>query len=97
MHEFEMKDLGLMTYFLGIEFHKLILGLLMHQRRYALEILTKCEMEHCNVSISSTITMLQLSKNEVEEDIDPTQYGRLIGSLCYLCNMRLDLAFVSVL
>lgn len=44
MHEFEMTDLGLMTYFLDIEFHKSKIGLLMHQRRYALEILKMCEM-----------------------------------------------------
>lgn len=41
MKEFEMTDLDHMTYFLGIEFHKSKKGLLMHQRRYALEILKK--------------------------------------------------------
>lgn len=44
-----MTDLGLMTYFLGIEFHKSEKGLLMHQMRYSLEILKKFEMEHCKV------------------------------------------------
>lgn len=39
MSEFEMTDLGVMTYFLGIEIHKSKVGLLMHQRRYALDIL----------------------------------------------------------
>lgn len=49
-----MTDLGLMTYFLGIEFHNSKMGLLMHQSRYALEILKRCEMEHCNAVISPT-------------------------------------------
>ena len=53
MKEFEMTDLGLMTYFLDIEFHKSEKGLLVHQRRYDVEILKKFEMEHCNVVITN--------------------------------------------
>lgn len=52
MKEFEMIDLGLMTYFLGIEFHKFKRRLLRHQRRYPLEILKKFEMENSNVAIT---------------------------------------------
>lgn len=52
MKEFEMVDLGLMVYFLGIEFHKSKNGLLMHQIRYVLEIWKKFEIEHCNVAIT---------------------------------------------
>ena len=52
MEEFEMTYLSLMTYFFGIEFHKSKRGLLMHQRRYALEILKKFETEHDNAVIS---------------------------------------------
>lgn len=93
MDEVEMTGLGLMTYFLGIEFHKSKMRLLMHQRRYTLEILKKYEMEHCNAVISPVEPMLQLSKNEDEEDVDPTKCRRLIGSLCYLCNTQPNLSF----
>ncbi|XP_058757281.1 uncharacterized mitochondrial protein AtMg00810-like [Vicia villosa] len=82
-----------MTYFLGIKLHKSKRGLLMHQKRYALEILKKCDMEHCNATITPVEPRLQLSKNKDEQNINPTQYRRLIGSLRYLCNTRLDLAF----
>lgn len=44
--EFEMTGLGLMTYFLSIKFYKSKKGLLMYQRRYALEILKKFEIEN---------------------------------------------------
>lgn len=93
MKEYEITYLGLMTYFLGIELHQSKRGLLMHQRIYAIEILNKFEMEHCNVAISPVEPRPQLSKKEDGQDIDPTQYRRLIGSFHYLCNMRSDLAF----
>lgn len=41
-----------MAYFLGIEFHKFEKGLLVHKKRYALEIFKKFDMEHCNVDIT---------------------------------------------
>ncbi|XP_073224742.1 uncharacterized protein [Cicer arietinum] len=91
--EFEMTDLGTMKYFLGIEFQKTKLGLLMHQKRNPMEILKRCDMEHCNAATTPAEARLQLSKSEDEQDVDPTQYRRLIGSLRYLCNMRPDLAF----
>lgn len=93
MKEFEMTNLILMTCFFGIGLHKSKRELLMHQRRYALKILKKFEMDHCNGAITPVEPRLQLSKNEDEQDVDPTQYRRSIGSLRYLCNMGLYLAF----
>lgn len=55
MKEFEMTYLGHIVYFLGIEFHKNKKGLLLHQKRYALEILKKRkEIEQQNVAITPT-------------------------------------------
>ncbi|XP_058727181.1 uncharacterized protein LOC131598615 [Vicia villosa] len=88
MKEFEMIDIVLMTYFFGIEFHKSKKRLLMYQKRYALEILKNFEMEHFNATITPTELRQQLSKIEDEQDVNPTQYKRLIGFMCYLCNMR---------
>ncbi|XP_050916572.1 secreted RxLR effector protein 161-like [Lathyrus oleraceus] len=50
-------------------------------------------MVHCNAAISPVEPMMYLSKNEDEQDVNPTQYRRLIESLCYLCNTRPNLAF----
>ncbi|XP_050908041.1 uncharacterized mitochondrial protein AtMg00810-like [Lathyrus oleraceus] len=88
-----MTDLGVMNYFLGIEFHKSKVGLLMHQRRYALDILKKCDMEHCNASITPCKARVQLSKSDEEDDVDLMLYRSLIGLLRYLCNMRPKLTF----
>ncbi|GAU51495.1 hypothetical protein TSUD_413780, partial [Trifolium subterraneum] len=91
--EFEMTDLGHMTYFLGIEFLRTDQGIFMHQTRYAKEILKKFEMDKCNSALSTAEPRLQLSKSTEEEDVDPTSYRQLIGSLRYLCNTRPDLAY----
>ncbi|XP_058775683.1 uncharacterized protein LOC131649958 [Vicia villosa] len=63
------------------------------KQRHMLENFKKFEVEHCNAAVTSAEPMLQLSKNEDEQDVNPTQYRRLIGSLRYSCNTRLD--FVS--
>lgn len=42
--EFEMTDLGKLSYFLGIEFEQNNKGILMHQRKYILEILERFNM-----------------------------------------------------
>ncbi|XP_058742088.1 secreted RxLR effector protein 161-like [Vicia villosa] len=50
-------------------------------------------MEHCNAVNTPTEARLQLSKSDDEQNVDPTQYRRLIGSLRYLCNTRPYLTF----
>ncbi|CAI8605548.1 unnamed protein product [Vicia faba] len=64
-----------------------------HQRRYASESLKRFEMEECNLTSTPAEPRLQLSKNTDEDDIDPTQYKRLVGSLKYICYTRPDLAY----
>lgn len=48
MKEFEVSDLGIISYFLGIQFYKCGKGLLIHQKRYESEILNIFKIEHCN-------------------------------------------------
>lgn len=63
--------MGNLSYFLGIEFYKSSRGLMIHQRRYAKEILKRFEMEDCNVTSTPAEPRLQLSKESDEVDIDP--------------------------
>jgi hypothetical protein len=93
MREFEMTDLGHISYFLGIEFYKSSRGLLMHQKRYASEVLKRFDMVNCNHAVTPAEARLQLSKDSDDADVDPTQFRRLIGSLRYLCNTRPDLTY----
>lgn len=79
--EFEMSDLGNISHFLGIEFYKSSICLMMHQRRYASEILKIFEMEDCNATSRPVEPRQYLMKNSDEDDVDQTQYRRLIKSL----------------
>ncbi|GAU38708.1 hypothetical protein TSUD_396360 [Trifolium subterraneum] len=93
MREFEMTDIGHLSYFLGIEFARCARGLMMHQKRYASEILKRFDMVNCNLAITPAEPRLQLSKCEEEDSVDPTKFRSLIGSLRYLCNTRPDLVY----
>ncbi|GJY19940.1 ribonuclease H-like domain-containing protein [Tanacetum coccineum] len=48
--EFAMTDLGPLNYFLGISVTRYSLGLLLSQKKYALEILDRAHMANCNPS-----------------------------------------------
>ncbi|CAJ2645382.1 unnamed protein product [Trifolium pratense] len=93
MTEFEMTDLGEISYFLGIEFLKTSKGLMLHQRKYAGEILKRFNMSDCTYAITPMETNLKLEKNESEDAVDPTMFKQIVGSLRYLCNSRPDICF----
>ncbi|GAU50018.1 hypothetical protein TSUD_331710 [Trifolium subterraneum] len=93
MREFEMTDLGHISYFLGIEFQRTSEGLILHQKKYASEILKRFEMDQCNPALTPSEPRLQLSRETEEKDVDSTEYRRLVGSLRYLCNTRPDIAY----
>lgn len=44
-HNFKMKDLGELRYFLGIKFARSEKDIMMNQRRYALELISECGLE----------------------------------------------------
>lgn len=66
---------------------------MLHQIRSESKIFKRFEMEDCNSTSAPAEQRLQLSKNSVEDNVDPTQYGRFIGSLRYLCHTMSDLAY----
>ena len=91
--EFEMKDLGLMHYFLGLEVWKSSEGIFLNQGKYAVEILKRFDMLECKAMATPMDTNLKLLADESSELVDVTQYRQIIGSLMYLTNTRLDICF----
>ncbi|GAA0156639.1 transmembrane signal receptor [Lithospermum erythrorhizon] len=88
------RDLGTLSFFLGIEALKLADGsLLLSQRQYMLDLLTKANMLNCK-PVSTPMTMSTTSgPPTTEAPPDPTLYHQLVGSLQYLTLTRPDLSF----
>jgi hypothetical protein len=91
--EFEMKDLGLMHYFLGLEVWKNLERIFLNQRKYAVEILKRFDMLECKSMNTSMETKLKLLVDTSSELIDATLYRQIIGSLMYLTNTRPNICF----
>jgi transposase InsO family protein len=98
MQVFEMTDLGLMTFFLGIEIKQNETDVFICQKKYAREILTKFQMEECKAVSTPMNQKEKLSKEDGAEKIDEGYYRSLIGCLMYLTATRPDILFaVSML
>ncbi|MCH93923.1 copia-type polyprotein, partial [Trifolium medium] len=94
MHsEFEMTDLGKLSYFLGLQFEDTTKGILLHQQKYMKEILLKFNMYGCNPATTPMEVNLKLELDDTGEEVNATLYKQIVGSLRYLCNSRPDLSF----
>lgn len=91
--KFSMSDLGLLSYYLGIEVRQGGDGITLSQSSYALKILEAAGMLDCNSCATPMEARLKLSKKMEEEVVNPTAYRSLIGSLRYLVNTRPDIAY----
>ena len=95
---FEMTDLGLMSYFLGMEVKQSHEGVFICQKKYAREILQKFRMEDCKITSTPMNQKEKFSKDDGAEKFDEGQYRSLIGCLMYLIATRLNIMFtVSLL
>nr|GEZ22100.1 retrovirus-related Pol polyprotein from transposon TNT 1-94 [Tanacetum cinerariifolium] len=93
MVEFDMSDLGRMRHFLGVEAIQSVDGILISQRRYAQEVLTRFGMKNSNAVKNPIVQGTLLSKDEAGEEVDNTLYKQLVGSLMYLTVTRCDLMY----
>ncbi|CAL0306597.1 unnamed protein product [Lupinus luteus] len=91
--EFEMSDLGELSYFLGMEFRRTNRGILMHQTKYATDVLKRFQMMNCNTVATPIEVGIGLSQGDADCAVDKTLYRQMIGSLRYVCNSRPDLAY----
>ncbi|KAK4345238.1 hypothetical protein RND71_035414 [Anisodus tanguticus] len=89
--EFEMTDMGLMTYYLGIEVKQQKDGIFISHESYAKEILKKFKMENRKLISTPTEYGIKMSKHEEGKSVDPTFFKSLVGSLRYLTCTRPDI------
>ncbi|GKA50419.1 ribonuclease H-like domain-containing protein [Tanacetum coccineum] len=94
--KFQIKDLGKLKYFLGIEVLETDLGLCLSQRKYCLDLLSEYGLLACKPSATPLEQNLAISNEptEVDKVLDTiTEYQRLIGKLTYLTHTRPDISY----
>jgi hypothetical protein len=95
--EFEMKDLGLMKKFLGIQVAQTTNGILLHQTNYANTIIKKYSHKTSYPTHIPLAPSIQLRKNTRTALTDARDYQGLVGQLHYLTKTRPDIAYATSL
>ncbi|XP_059663880.1 uncharacterized mitochondrial protein AtMg00810-like [Cornus florida] len=91
--EFEMKDLGPLRYFLGIEVSRSNKRIFLSQRKYALDLLQETGMTSCQLAATPVEEGLKLCVESNQVPANKGRYQRLVGRLMYLAHTRPDLAY----
>jgi hypothetical protein len=90
---FLMRNLRLLSFYLGIEVRQDAGGITLRQAHYAKKILEMEGMEDCTAAATLMEERLRLSRDGTTKDMDTILYHRIVGSLRYLIHTRLDLTY----
>uniref|UniRef100_A0A2N9HE34 Integrase catalytic domain-containing protein n=1 Tax=Fagus sylvatica TaxID=28930 RepID=A0A2N9HE34_FAGSY len=90
---FDLKDLGSLHYFLGLQVTRDSSGLYLNQAKYANDLLKKHNMLDSKPAKSPSCPNTRLSLHEGDPLSDPHGYRSLVGALHYLTFTRLDISF----
>ncbi|XP_076908128.1 uncharacterized protein LOC143564868 [Bidens hawaiensis] len=91
--EFAMKDLGPLSYFLGISVIRTGDTLFLSQQAYAKDIIHRAGMDSCKPAATPVDTQSKLASEPDSVFNDPTTYRSLAGALQYLTFTRPDIAY----
>ena len=91
---FEMKDLGLLSYFLGLEVSHNSEGYYLSQAKYASDLLSRANITDSKTESTPLEVNCKLTPLDGTPIDDPTLYRQLVGSLVYLTVTRPDIAYV---
>jgi hypothetical protein len=93
--DFAVKDLGQLSYFLGIEVHHTSDGIVLLQRKYIHDLLSRTNMLSSNGVPTPMLPTEKLSLDGGEKlsSDDATKYRSVVGALQYLLLTRPDISF----
>jgi hypothetical protein len=95
--EFEIKNLGGLKYFFGIEIARSRQDIFLSQRKYVLDLLSEVGLLECKPADTPIIQNHKLSEYTDQVPMNKERYQRLVGKLIYLSHTRPDIAYaVSV-
>ncbi|RVW69978.1 Retrovirus-related Pol polyprotein from transposon RE1 [Vitis vinifera] len=91
--EFEVKDLGNLKYFLGMEVARSRKGIVVSQRKYILDLLKETGMLGCKPIDTPMDSQKKLGIEKESTPVDRGRYQWLVGRLIYLSHARPDIGF----
>ncbi|CAL9027027.1 unnamed protein product [Prunus brigantina] len=94
-HAFDIKDLGPLTYFLGLHVHYSHDCLHLSQQKYAHDLLHRHQMLDCKPTSTPLAAKPTLTAADGDLLSSPTAYREVVGCLQYLTITRPDLAFAA--
>ena len=92
-HEFPIRDLGDLHYFLGLEVHQKSHGIVVSQHKYICDLLDKIGMLDSNSCHMPIATKTPLMKNHGEPIPNKEEYKRFVGALQYITITRPNIAY----
>ena len=96
--EFEMKELGKLKYFLGIEVAYSTQRIFISQQKYVTNLLAKTGKIGCKPFSTLMVPTQKLGEAKEEPVVDKRMYQRLVGRLIYVAHTRPNIAYsVSVI
>ena len=90
----EMKDLGHLSYFLGLEITHSTDGLYITQAKYAFELLSRAGLTNSKTVNTPDEVNAHLTLLGGKPLSNPSLYRHLVGSLVYLTITRSDISYV---
>jgi hypothetical protein len=91
--EFDMKDLGQLNYFLGLQISYPSFDLFVSQTKYIKELLDRVDLQDSKPCATPCLPYHHLLKDDGKPYSHPQQYMSIVGALQYLTFTRPDTAF----
>ncbi|KAG8472009.1 hypothetical protein CXB51_036953 [Gossypium anomalum] len=91
--KFSLKDLGPLSYFLGIEVLPTTKGLFLSQQNYVCDLLKKAKMDQAKGSPTLMVTSTTLSQHVGSAVENTSDYRSIVGALQYVVITRPDIVF----
>ena len=94
IQQFEMKDLGHLSFFLGLEITHSTDGLYITQAKYASDLLSRAGLTDCKTVDTPVELNAHLTPSGWKPLSNPSLYRRLVSSLVYLIVTHPDISYV---
>eukprot|EP00253_Pinus_taeda_P008838 PITA_08838 len=96
-NQFEMKNIGHLHYFFGLQVLQSKEGISLFQSKYVCDLLCHFHMEDCKPTLSPFQSGAKISITSTSLEVDATLYHQCVGKVLYLNHTCPDLSFVFFL